>query len=771
MRTITTSSVVAALVAAPLVLLGTTTGSASAAVDTASIGSTSDNAGGSCWEVKQDRPSAADGAYWLLTPKMAEPQQFYCDMTTDGGGWVLVGQGREGWTHDYEGKGSASSLLTGATSPMPTTTTELSSDTVSALMNGGRVDALTDGVRLRRASNTAGTTWQEVRARYSKFGQWAWTFGAEWPLTSWSFDSSSGTGGTSASFGSDNAYRRVNDTPVKANTYLRGFGYGTSVVGSSSASSYLYSATNAGGALPFTQVFLRPTVSSTDTGFTAIPDGGTAAYAQHTLAKSKALASPWGVSGLAGNTSQEGNVEVQAFTQSGNTMYVGGNFKYVQQDAAGTGQVSQPFLAAFDVTTGALVTTFRPTLNEQVHTLATLPNGDVVAGGEFTSVNGVAETGIVALKADGSIDTTWNTTVQDRVAGDSFRINALAVSGSYLYIGGAVTHFAGGTKPSTYVYTRGLGRVSVTNGTPDSTWKPSLNGSVSGVSASPDGTRMYAVGYFTAAGTITVSRAAAFSTATTGATLVSSAWKPTWSSTNNYQHAVDAVGGKVWVGGSEHSLFQFDSTSFAQSMGDIMKSHGDIQKIADSNGVVYAGCHCDEYDYTNAYAWPTLTSGWTSANAMRWFGAWDATTGQRLPNFTPNMEMRSGTGIWAITADSTGVVWAGGDIATVATSSKAAAFAGGFARFPLNDSTAPTTPGSLAATATTSSTVSLSWAKSTDAGGGVRYVVLRDDRPIAATSDNTSSITVPRAGSNRYFVRAIDKAGNYSASTPVLVVP
>jgi hypothetical protein len=30
---------------------------------------------------------------------------------------------------------------------------------------------------------------------------------------------------------------------------------------------------------------------------------------------------------------------------------------------------------------------------------------------------------------------------------------------------------------------------------------------------------------------------------------------------------------------------------------------------------------------------------------------------------------------------------------------------------------------------------------------------------------------VPRAGSNRYFVRAIDKAGNYSASTPVLVVP
>src|SRR5215203_4469985 len=183
-----------------------------AAVDATTIGNSSDNAGGSCWEIKQARPSAADGVYWLLTPAMAQPQQFYCDMTTSGGGWVLVGKGREGWSTDYDGKGNASDLLTPAATSL-TATTQLPSTLIDGLLNNGRVDALTDGVRLRGAKDTGGATWQEATVKYIKFGAWAWTFAAEYPVGTFSFDGSNGSGGTSANFGSDTSFKRVTNTP------------------------------------------------------------------------------------------------------------------------------------------------------------------------------------------------------------------------------------------------------------------------------------------------------------------------------------------------------------------------------------------------------------------------------------------------------------------------------------------------------------------------------------------------------------------------------
>ena len=51
-------------------------------------GLTEATAAASCWEIKQNNAQAPDGAYWLLTPTMEAPQQFFCDQTMDGGGWV-----------------------------------------------------------------------------------------------------------------------------------------------------------------------------------------------------------------------------------------------------------------------------------------------------------------------------------------------------------------------------------------------------------------------------------------------------------------------------------------------------------------------------------------------------------------------------------------------------------------------------------------------------------------------------------------------------------
>ena len=101
-----TGSVAVAVISTSL-LAGWSSTSASAD-DVVRDGSTAGRAAASCWAIKQLTPTAPSGIYYLQTPKLIVPQQFYCDQTTDGGGWVLLGRGREGWTWDDAGQSSAS---------------------------------------------------------------------------------------------------------------------------------------------------------------------------------------------------------------------------------------------------------------------------------------------------------------------------------------------------------------------------------------------------------------------------------------------------------------------------------------------------------------------------------------------------------------------------------------------------------------------------------------------------------------------------------------
>ena len=742
-------------------------------------GLTSGTAAGSCWEAKQNYPSSDNGIYWLLTPTLKAPQQFYCDMTTDGGGWVLIARGREGWKGQYNGLRSPDTLRNVIDGPQAFAPAELPALTVDALLNGTPVKSLTDGVRLRRAVTQDGSQRQEVRFTMPERDRWVWTFEGLHALGTYSFDGVTGSGGSTRSFGKDTSLLRVdtNAARVTAQRFLGGFAYGANITGSTSSTSYLWSSAEGGAsARPFTQMFLRPKLKIAEMIFAAIPDSGAPATAQRALADSNAMKTVWGVSGQANGLDTENDVQVAAFTQIGNTVYVGGNFKYVQrtQNATGTDLIQQSSLAAFDVNTGEWKSTFRPQVNGQVKALIPLPDGRLAVGGQFTQVNGVAKAAFVILDpATGATSPGWQLNVENRTAGGLAHIRGFSIQGNWLYVAGSFTHWLdpGGVTASTW----NGARINLTTGAPDTNWNPLLNGTSVGVDAPASGTRTYFSGYFRQSGQIPTLSATALQTSA-GAAVVQPLWKPTFSDPKVdvngnvtgaiWQLGVQEVAGRVWLGGSQHSLFTYNVDDFSLMNGNITRNGGDFQAIEATGNTVFAGCHCGDWTYSDTYSYGSPQSNATQIDKANLVGAWDATTGAYLPQFSPVLQARKGYGAWSLFTDSTGNQWIGGDFLYSVRAGEVNQWSGGFIRFAQRDAAAPSAPTGLTASSVGASTATLTWAKATDDRGSVQYEVIRDNKVVRITSATTADVPT-ESTPTRYFVRAVDPAGNRSATTPV----
>ena len=132
------------------------------------------------------------------------------------------------------------------------------------------------------------------------------------------------------------------------------------------------------------------------------------------------------------------NDAVHTLAVSGSTVYVAGLFTSI-------GGQPRNYIAALDGADGS-VKAFNPNANAGIEALAISSDGSIIyAGGRFTVIGGQPRISIAALNAGGPLDGTATLTFNPSATG-SFGtgvVNALAISGSTLYVGGSFNTIGG----------------------------------------------------------------------------------------------------------------------------------------------------------------------------------------------------------------------------------------------------------------------------------------------------------------------------------------
>lgn len=174
-----------------------------------------------------------------------------------------------------------------------------------------------------------------------------------------------------------------------------------------------------------------------------------------------------------------------AINQLGDTIYTGGRFHSVQNSAR-TQTFERHNLFSFNATTGT-INSFAPDVNNDVWAIAPA-GGSIYIGGEFTTVNGIARPAIAKLDATtGALDTTFDPAINHgRVTEIHLVDGRLLVSGTFQSRLVALNPTTG--KNTGYINLPITGTVPVST-TPGQVFKFSVN---------PAGTRLVAVGNFTA---------------------------------------------------------------------------------------------------------------------------------------------------------------------------------------------------------------------------------------------------------------------------------
>jgi hypothetical protein len=173
----------------------------------------------------------------------------------------------------------------------------------------------------------------------------------------------------------------------------------------------------------------------------------------------------------------------------GNTVYVGGSFANARPYGAvsGTNLTPRSNFLAYNLTDGTLITTFAPGFNAQVKALAVSPDQKTLyVGGDFTTASGSARSRIAAYNlTTGTLISTFRPVMASTV-------NAIVATNTTVYVGGTFTAAAGVTRNHVAAFQASTGALT--------TWDPNADSKVSAMVLTPDGSRLILGGSFATVG-------------------------------------------------------------------------------------------------------------------------------------------------------------------------------------------------------------------------------------------------------------------------------
>ncbi|HET8615447.1 MAG TPA: PKD domain-containing protein [Actinomycetales bacterium] len=168
------------------------------------------------------------------------------------------------------------------------------------------------------------------------------------------------------------------------------------------------------------------------------------------------------------DTPRISNGEIWDIEVVGNRVFIAGSFTSIADVSGTTAPLGQRYLAAYNIDTGKIDRTFRPTFNGGVNAVEATPDGTkLFVGGTFNTVNGVAAQKVASL----------NLSTGAPIASFSFSkstnngVNALAATNSTLYVGGRFSRING-------VLKSGLAAVSTSTGAVDAGFSNDISGGI-----------------------------------------------------------------------------------------------------------------------------------------------------------------------------------------------------------------------------------------------------------------------------------------------------